>query len=311
MNTQRTLIREPSRIWFAALLFAATILGGCASFGLAGDGDGDVDGEGPGGLTAETRSTADPGSGQGAGNSGASVATDGERSVVAAEVPVPVAPPERVPSFSAARPGAKRLAGWEPWVIHPAKQLTRYRLVSDGDRTVLRARASSSASGLLARVDADPTRTPVMRWSWKALTLPLDADTSVASREDSPLRVVIAFDGDKNSLPVGDRLFFERVKLFTGRDMPYATLMYVWEHDKPLETVVRNPHTGRVRKIVVSSGPEGVRNWQRFQRNLVEDYQRAFGHRPGRVVGVAVMTDSDNLRQDVDAIYGDISLTSH
>ena len=226
-----------------------------------------------------------------------------------ARLPSPTVIGDQVPMFSSARPGVSKLPGWEPWVIHPAKKRTRYRLESEGGRTVLRARASSSASGLLARLDADPERTPVMRWSWKAHAVPRDADTADAAREDSPLRVVVAFDGDKQSLPVADRMFFERVKLFTGRDMPYATLMYVWEHGKPVETVVRNPHTGRVRKIVVSSGPEGVRRWQKFQRNLVEDYQRVFGARPGRVVAVAVMTDSDNTRQDVDAVYGDISLS--
>jgi len=306
-----TRLRRPVRLMGSTLscwqrclllLLGAAVLNGCASFAVHSDGEADIPDLG---SPVEDAVRLD---GPDSDGSGAMRA----ESPPAIQDAVPAASPDdRVPSFSAARPGARRLTGWEPWVIHPAKKRTRYRLVSEGDRTVLRARASSSASGLMARLDADPERTPVMRWSWKALASLPDADTADATREDSPLRVVVAFDGDKQSLPVADRMFFERVRLFTGRDMPYATLMYVWEHGKPLETVVRNPHTGRVRKIVVSSGPDNVKRWQRFQRNLVDDYQRVFGHRPGRIVGIAVMTDSDNTRQDVDAIYGDISLSAN
>ncbi len=215
-----------------------------------------------------------------------------------------------VPAFSVASPGGALTLGWEPWIIHPAKRRTSYTIVRDDGRSVLRAEASSSASGLLAKVDVDPEERPVIGWSWKAQSLLADADVSDASREDSPLRLVVAFDGDKDTLPIKDRMFFERVKMFTGRDMPFATLMYVWENNKPVESVVHNPHSERVRKIVVASGADGLKRWLVFRRNLIDDYQRAFGHRPAKIVGIAVMTDSDNTRQDVAAYYGDITLSA-
>ena len=103
-------------------------------------------------------------------------------------------------------------------------------------------------------------------------------------------------------------MFFERVKLFTGVDMPYATLMYIWANRKPVESVIPNPHSPRIQKIVVASGEQGLQRWHSLRRNIVEDYRRAFGTEPGRLMGVAVMSDSDNTNGAITAFYGDIQL---
>ena len=75
-----------------------------------------------------------------------------------------------------------------------------------------------------------------------------------------------------------------------------------------MDTVQPNLHTGRIRKLVASSGTDAVGRWQSFRRDIVADYKRAFGEPPGRLVGVGVMSDTDNTRQRVRAYYGDIQL---
>lgn len=219
-----------------------------------------------------------------------------------------VKPNSDVPPFSSAAAGESVPRGWENWVLHPRKNATRYEIVVDSGKRVLRAHAIASASGLIARLDADPTETPFIEWSWRTDSLLGQADNLVAALEDSPARVVLAFEGDRTTLPLKDQLFFERVKLFTGVDLPYATLMYIWGNRRPVESVLQNPHTPRIQKIVVSSGTAGVKRWHRMRRNIVDDYRRAFGKSPGRLVGVAVMSDSDNTNGDVIAYYGDIRL---
>ena len=74
------------------------------------------------------------------------------------------------------------------------------------------------------------------------------------------------------------------------------------------ETVLRNTFTDQVKMIVVGTGRDRIGTWKVFQRNYVEDYRRAFGHAPGRLVGVGVMTDTDNTGESVEAYYGDIVL---
>jgi hypothetical protein len=42
------------------------------------------------------------------------------------------------------------------------------------------------------------------------------------------------------------------------------------------------------------------------ERNIVEDYRKAFGEEPPMISGVAIMTDTDNTGESVTAYYGDI-----
>jgi hypothetical protein len=103
-------------------------------------------------------------------------------------------------------------------------------------------------------------------------------------------------------------MFFERVKLLSGHDMPYATLMYVWDGGRAPESITVNANTSRVRKIIVDGDPSGVRTWRAHRRDIVADYERAYGVKPGRLVAIALMTDTDNTKQTVRSWYGDIQL---
>jgi hypothetical protein len=58
--------------------------------------------------------------------------------------------------------------------------------------------------------------------------------------------------------------------------------------------------------IVVESGPERLNQWVTEERNIGEDYRRAFGEDSPMVSGVAIMTDTDNTGESATAYYGDI-----
>jgi hypothetical protein len=132
------------------------------------------------------------------------------------------------------------------------------------------------------------------------------ADNYQRDAEDSPARIILGFDGDKDALPFADQILFETARVITGHDFPYATLMYVWENKAPVGTVIASTRSGRIRMMVAASGPDGIGQWHEFTRNIAEDYEKAFGEKPGRLIGVGVMTDTDNTGETVDAWYGDI-----
>lgn len=94
----------------------------------------------------------------------------------------------------------------------------------------------------------------------------------------------------------------------TGHEMPYATLMYIWARWSDAETVIANLHTDRVKMLVAESGSDKLGHWHDFRRDLYQDFKRAFGEEPGPIIGVAIMTDTDNTGEKVLAWYGDISL---
>lgn len=221
------------------------------------------------------------------------------------EPPAEIALPY-VKLFSDSEPGGRLPDGWRPWTLSRFKKSTDYRLVDAGGRTAVHAKADASASGLVHRLDLDPQLYPLLSWQWKVDDLIKTADNTTKHLEDSPVRVVVSFAGDIDKLPLDDRMFFDNVRLLTRQQLPYATLMYIWENRAPRDHVLPNLHTSRIKMIVAESGREKTGVWQDITRNVYEDYKRAFGEEPGRITAIAVMTDTDNTGENAHAWYGDI-----
>jgi hypothetical protein len=170
------------------------------------------------------------------------------------------------------------------------------------------ARAQGSASMWRRKMDVPAERLGQARWAWRVDRLNPQASIADADVEDAVARVIFAFDGDRSRLSARNRAMFDLAQALTGEPPPYATLMYVWETRKPLGSVVVNPRSDRIRKLVVDSGPEHLGTWRVHQRNLVADYERAFGEKPGPLMAIGKMTDADNTRASAEAWYGAIEL---
>jgi len=199
-------------------------------------------------------------------------------------------------------------AGWSRVAWHPTKPPTQYRLVQDAGVSVVEAVSDASVSGLSHPVNLPLQADTTVTWRWKVDALLPGADVGDRHADDSPARLVLAFGGDTSALPLREQMLRERVKLLTGQDLPYATLMYVWDNERPVGTVVKSPHTDQLRKLVVESGAAGVGQWRTYRRNIAADFALAFGEPAGRLKSVGVMTDADNTRQKARCLYGDVSL---
>ena len=174
------------------------------------------------------------------------------------------------------------------------KRDTVYSVVQEGDRSAV-LRATRGPIGLAFRGRLKPSqRTPMtLSWDWKTDALIAGADNREKDREDAPLRVLVAFDGDVATLPDAERKRFSRAKNLAGRDVPYAVLMYIWTtcpggHSDPIGAHEPGQDAGSC----LRAGDLG--RWQSVQRNLADDYKKAYGTEPGPVLAVAVMTDTDN-----------------
>lgn len=206
-------------------------------------------------------------------------------------------------------------AGWRPWIIRPNKARTRYQVAQvaragagGAQRRVLHAVAEASASGMWVPVRLEAERAPYVRWSWRTDAMIERADSSRPETEDAPARLVLAFDGDWRKLSLKDQMLAETARLLLGRDVPYATLIYTWDARMLVDTGLTNAHTSRIRLKVVESGPGRTGRWLDYERNYVQDYTELFGEAPGALIGVGVMTDSDNTRGYAESWYGDIQL---
>lgn len=219
----------------------------------------------------------------------------------------PVMAADKVSMFSDGRPGTLP-AGWAPMVIFKDKKRTDYQLIRAGDATVLRAYSDASSSGLMQHLNIDPFASPWLSWRWKIGHLNASIAGAHERMEDTPARLILGFDGDKGNLPFTEQILFETAKLVTGHDFPYATLMYEWHGDAPPETVRQSNRSSRIRTIIVDSGKTIAGQWREFSRNIVEDFERVYGEKPGRLIGIGVLTDSDNTGEQVETWYGDIQL---
>jgi len=198
-------------------------------------------------------------------------------------------------------------SGWEQ-VKLPGKRDTHYSLVTLNGQNTLRANAQSSASMLRKKIHIEPDALNSLFFSWQVSELIATADMAKRDQDDSPVRIVLAFDGDRKKFSMKNAMISELSHAVTGEPMPYATLMYVWCNQRLVNTVIENPRTDRIRKIVVESGSERLNQWLIYERNIRIDYENAFGEAPGALIGIGLMTDSDNTQSQVQAWYGAIQL---
>lgn len=198
----------------------------------------------------------------------------------------------------------------EAWVhqAFPGKKPTRFQYARKDGRDAVAVTAASSASMVRRELRIEPEALGRMRFSWIVPQLVAGADLGSRDADDSPVRVVLAFDGDRSRLSPRDAMLSELARTLTGEEMPYATLMYVWCNQRAAGSVVHSPRTGRIRKLVLESGEARLNRWLDYERDIRADYERAFGEPPGALIGVAIMTDTDNTRTSTRAWYGPLQL---
>lgn len=198
-------------------------------------------------------------------------------------------------------------AKWEA-VALPGKLRTSFKLDHHDHRHAVQAHAQSSASLLRQRVNVPPEKLGRLQFEWQVDNLIAGADLGDRDRSDSPVRLILAFDGDRSRFSAKNAMLSDLTEALTGEPLPYATLMYVWSNQRPVDSVIVNARTDRVRKWVVESGAARLKQWLLYQRDVRADFEKAFGEAPGPLVGIAIMTDADNTRSNVRAWYGDIHL---
>jgi hypothetical protein len=199
--------------------------------------------------------------------------------------------------------GASFSAGWRHFPL-PGKTATIYEFGRKDGREALMAKAGTSASMMRRDVHIAVADLDVVNFSWQVPALIHDADLAERDLDDSPVRIVLAFDGNKDKFSVKNAILSELAQVMTGEPLPYATLMYVWCNKRLPGSVVINPRTDRIRSVVVESGAKNLRQWLDYQRNIRADFEKAFGEAPGNLVSVGLMTDSDNTKSQVVASYG-------
>ena len=180
--------------------------------------------------------------------------------------------------------------GLSSWKQKSFSGHTHYTVDKSDNQTSVLAQSKGAASGIFYEIEFDPKKHPILRWSWKVDNIIDKGDARIKSGDDYPARIYVVFPS----------FLFWRT----------TALNYIWANKLPKGTQITNAYTENAVMIAVESGSENLGRWLSCERNIYEDYKKAFGKEPPKVGAIAIMTDTDNTGESATARYGIISLTS-
>jgi len=210
-----------------------------------------------------------------------------------------------VTPFSAMQPGEVT----PPWQLQTisGRPPASFRVI-DRDGGVVEAIASGSVASLIHPVGVDPQSRPTLKWRWRVFD-PVDAsDIFSRAGDDFPARIYVMFDLDLGELPFAERWKLRIARVLYGSWVPAAALCYVPSANSPIGTITPNAYSARIRMIVVDGDQSPSNEWVVFSRDVVGDYEDAFGGPAPRITGIAIAIDTDDTGETAGAYFGDVAL---
>lgn len=198
--------------------------------------------------------------------------------------------------------------GWEPLEFPKIDRHSQYQLVDEDGQQVVKATTDNSASGLIARVSVEPGDSLILRWRWKVSNVYEQGNAREKDGDDYPARIYVAFRFEPEEAGFFERAKRKAVEVVFGEELPGNALNYIWANQLPVGEMVANPFTDTTMMIAVNSGSANTGTWVTVERDIVADYKKAFGRQLPELVGVAIMSDSDNTGESATAWYGDVQL---
>ncbi len=182
----------------------------------------------------------------------------------------------------------------EEWQEKIFRGKVLYVVVPQKDKGYLLAKSDKSASGIFYKLSYDPRKCPMISWKWKVVAFP-DKETYVKTSkawiegDDYAARVYVIFPA----------FYFMNTKC----------LEYVWDESLPEGKIITSPFFKNIKLIVAESGSANLGKWVFEERDIVEDFARAFGRPLNlKVSAIAIMTNADNTASFAQAEYGDIKV---
>lgn len=192
---------------------------------------------------------------------------------------------------------------WRPLTFRKVPRATAYEPVTADGVAAVRAVSDCSASALYLPVEGrvDLADTPRLSWRWRitrGLSIP---DERAKAGDDFAARVYLAFEFDEAEASLAARLRHGLGERLYGEKIPGGAINYVWTAREPAGARWDNPFAGESKMISLGRGP--LEEWRTEDVDVAADYARLFGHPPTKLLGLAIMTDSDSSCQRAEAYY--------
>jgi hypothetical protein len=197
---------------------------------------------------------------------------------------------------------------WENWqhIDFPGREKTRYEY--EPDEQMVCARAVSSASALAHEFPGELTDYPVLSWEWRIDQVLEKGNARFRAGDDYAGRVYVNFKRD-NRLSRWERTRARLFEILYGQEIPGQTLNFIWANVLAIDEIVTSPYTEHARLVALQSGNPRAGEWVREEVNIPAYYRQAFNGEPPPVHSIAIMTDSDDTGETVQACYRNIKLS--
>ena len=163
-----------------------------------------------------------------------------------------------------------------------------FRIVTDGGRKVINMKSAGDSSTISKEVKVDVKTSPILQWSWRAVTLPKGGNACKSATDDEAAQIYVTFP----RFPTAVR---SRI------------VSYIWDTTAPVGTVCKSEKTGLVTYVVVRSGSADLGKWMTESRNVLEDFKKIYGEAPGEDVGaISLAIDSNDTKSTAESFFGEI-----
>ena len=203
--------------------------------------------------------------------------------------------------------------GWEI-ITYFRRPKNKLSLSKEGKRTILKVKSIGSASSVLKRLEVDLNKFPVLVWRWKVNRVVGMAVETRKDRNDAAARIRVIYGRPAlkplRAPPEIEKLFKGFNFRMKGGEPRGHKIDYIWANAIPRGEIINYPGSKNHKMVVLQSGNKRTNKWIWEKRNLYKDFRHCFEGIPPMLIGIAVLTDTDQTNEGVIAHYSSIIMMS-
>ena len=173
------------------------------------------------------------------------------------------------------------------WKMKQLIKTTAFNITLDSGEPVLTLESNQSAGLFYRMIKVDLKETPFLNWSWKVNHIYNNQLENKRSGDDFPARVLIVYEEG-----------------FVGTDT--TGFSFVWASQMKKGSVWKSPVGENLLIVVNQSGETHVNQWLNEKVDLKATFKKLLKKNINSVSYIALMADSDDLKETVTAQFKNI-----
>lgn len=196
--------------------------------------------------------------------------------------------------------------GWRLF-SHPRWDPARFALRADGSIEVT---TDNSTALIYRKIPEADRRKRYLTWRWRVEENMTPTDITVKGGDDRPLALHVWFMDDPDRIGFWQGLRNGFLESIFGIPLTGKVLTYVWGGQGRRGDAQPNPHIGEDSwMIVLRPGATPLGRWYSERIDVISDFEKAFGYRPGEQNLISLAADSEDTRTRSSAAVADIAFT--